>query len=322
MQVFNCRRCERGGDGIAMAGFVLGVDFKAALSWLVGERDIALDPAEVERRRRKAEGNARQREFERRRYRDASIKRARNIWEQSVPATGTAVQDYLAIRGITGKSLPTLPVAIRFHGALPYMVKNSDGGWLELHRGPAMVGAIQGPDKRFMGVHRTWIDLDQTKGKVKLSHDGEDLSAKKIEGAHKGGAIRLRSAKNSTTLIMGEGLETTFTAVIADAIPGAGYWCGVSLPNMGGKRILRGKGMKFAGIPDIGDETAWVPPPWVQRLIFIQDGDSEAKPTRAKLLAGLRRAMHNVPGLKAQIVHPGAGIDLNDQLMSMSAVDD
>ena len=47
----------------------------------------------------------------------------------------------------------------------------------------------------------------------------------------------------------------------------------------------------------------------------MQDGDSEPRLTRAKLVAGLRRAMLLRPGLKAQIVHAGAGVDLNDVLM-------
>ena len=72
--------------------------------------------------------------------------------------------------------------------------------------------------------------------------------------------------------------------------------------------------MLYAGVPDLADDEAFVPPPWVRRLIFIQDGDSEPKATRAKLLAGLRRAIHHQPKLEAQIVHAGEGVDLNDVL--------
>jgi aconitate hydratase len=45
-------------------------------------------------------------------------------------------------------------------------------------------------------------------------------------------------------------------------------------------------------------------------VIYVQDGDSDPKLTRAKLVAGLRRAMLLRPGLRAQIVHAGAGVDL------------
>ncbi|MFD1809298.1 hypothetical protein ACFSHQ_18085 [Gemmobacter lanyuensis] len=119
-------------------------------------------------------------------------------------------------------------------------------------------------------------------------------------------------------LIMGEGIETTLTALIADVPAGAGYWSGISLGNMAGQRRL-GQGLKYAGLPDLGDAEAFVPPPGVERLIYVQDGDSEPKLTRAQLLAGLRRAMALRPGLRGQIVMAGAGVDLNDVLLGVGA---
>jgi hypothetical protein len=65
----------------------------------------------------------------------------------------------------------------------------------------------------------------------------------------------------------------------------------------------------------MADRDAFAPPSWVKRLIFIMDGDSEPKMTRAKLECGLRRAMAVRPGLKGQIVQAGAGVDLNDVLL-------
>jgi hypothetical protein len=53
--------------------------------------------------------------------------------------------------------------------------------------------------------------------------------------------------------------------------------------------------------------------------VFIQDGDSEPRLTRAKLLAGLRRAKANNPELRISIVHAGEGRDLNDVLMEEEA---
>ena len=311
--VFNCRRCEVGGDGIKLVEFVLGADFKAALAWLVGERDLALDPAEAERRRRQAEARKRRQDEYARRKREGARAEARRIWQEARPATGTLVHDYLERRGITRVLLPQLPVSVRFHPALPYMV--ADGKvWRELHRGPAMVAAIQAPDKKLIGVHRTWIDLARPKGKTVLEYNGEVMPAKKVHGSKKGGAIRLHTPPGATMMVMGEGIETTLTAMVADAYPNAAYWCGVDLGNMAGRRKL-GRGLKYAGLPDMSDEEAWVPPPWVKRLIFIQDGDSDPRLTRAKLESGLRRAMALRPGLRGQIVHAGEGRDLNDVLM-------
>ena len=113
---------------------------------------------------------------------------------------------------------------------------------------------------------------------------------------------------------MAEGIETTLSAMVARALPGAAYWAGVDLGNMAGARRL-GPGLKYAGLPDLTDRDAFVPPQWVKRLVFVQDGDSAPKLTRAKLLSGLRRAMALRPGLTAAIVHPGEGIDMNDLLM-------
>ncbi len=304
--VWNCRHCGA-GDGIKLVSHVLGCDFKGALSWLMGEAGVDLDPAEAARR---AQAEKR---------RDAAIADARAIWNSCKPATGTPVSAYLRLRGLPDWIADAPPPALRFHPALPYMVPSGDGrSYIEVHRGPAMVAGCLGPDGRLTAVHRTWLDMTRAKGKVKILHDGVEQPAKKIWGSKKGTAIRLTHARGDqvNTLVMGEGIETTLTACAADAYPGAAYWAGVDLGNMSGQRIIRGDGMKYAGIPDLHDDEAFLPPPWVTWLVFVQDGDSEPKLTRAKLLAGLRRARATSPRLKRiSIVHPGEGRDLNDIIM-------
>lgn len=311
--VFNCRRCDQGGDGIKLVQFVMECDFKAALDWLCGERDLDLDPAVAERRRRDAENKRRRAEDYARRKRQGAIVDAKRIWQECRPAEGSDVERYLECRGIRAEHLPRMPMALRYHPDLPYMV-SAERGWQEIHRGPAMVAGIQAPSKELTAIHRTWIDLAEPKGKLRLLHEGAPMVAKKVHGSKKGGAIRLHTPNGGNVMVMGEGIETTLTALVADAIPGAAYWCGVDLGNMAGRRKL-GQGLKYAGLPDMSDADAFVPPPWVRRLIFIQDGDSEPRLTRAKLESGLRRAMALVPGLKGQIVHAGEGRDLNDVLM-------
>lgn len=123
-----------------------------------------------------------------------------------------------------------------------------------------------------------------------------------------------RQPERASVLVMAEGLETTLSALVADAYPDAAYWCGVDLGNMSGK-LQSGPGLRYAGLPDLEDSTAFVPPAWVRRLIFVMDGDSEPRATRAKLEAGLRRAMIARPGLVGEIVRVGEGLDLNDVLM-------
>ena len=48
--VWNCRICNRGGDGLGLAEHVLACDFQRVLDFLVGQADVAPDPAEVARR--------------------------------------------------------------------------------------------------------------------------------------------------------------------------------------------------------------------------------------------------------------------------------
>jgi hypothetical protein len=312
-RLFNCRKCGAKGDVIGLVMHVRQVSFPEALEWLCGPPK-KISAEEQAQREEAAEANRQARAAEAARYRARAVADARRVWSAGVAAAGTAVRDYLTRRGIEPALYPHLAPALRFHPALPYMV--SDGGFCrEVHCGPAMLAAIQGADNRFCAVHRTWLDLDQPKGKAVITDPvtGEVLQAKKVLGAKKGGAIRLFQGLGSV-LVMGEGIETTLSACVAGAVAGASYWAGVDLGNMAGQRQL-GKGQRFDGIPDLGDTEAFVPPPWVQRLIYVQDGDSDPRLTRAKLVAGLRRAMLLRPGLRAQIVHAGAGVDLNDVLM-------
>lgn len=319
--VFQCRKdcganCK--GDQIALVQFVLGKSFPEALEWLVGPRE-ELSSAERREIERKAEAHRRARAEAEAHMRRESIAAARDIWSRSTEAEGSLVRDYLAHRAITGQLLPAMPRCLRFMADCPYTVPDEDqrGRWRIVHRGPAMIAAVQGPQGDLTAVHRTWIDLGQPSGKAVITDPlgrRTDLPAKKVLGSKKGGAIRLSSPMNATTLVMGEGIETTLSGRISEHHRSvSAFWAGVDLGNMAGRRKL-GEGLKYAGIPDLDDEEAFVPPAQITRLIFIQDGDSDPKLTRAKLEAGLRRAMVKRPGLQGAIVFPGEGLDLNDVL--------
>lgn len=317
-QVFNCRHCG-GGDGIKMAELVLSVDFKDALSWLVGDADARIDTAEARRRAEKAERDRQAREAHAAKERDKAIAAARAIWTEGKPAARSPVADYLAARGMPAWLHDAPPHCLRYHPALRYAVPSTSGrGWDIIYTGPAMLAAVQAPDGSLLGVHRTWIDPSRPKGKALITGpDGAPLQVKKILGSKKGAAIRLvRDLHPFDVLIMGEGIETTLSAYAASShVPNAAYWAGVDLGNMSGQRITTGKGMMYRGIPRLDDTDAFVAPPWIRRLIFIQDGDSDPKLTRAKLMSGLRRSKHYNPTLRIQIAHAGDGMDLNDVLM-------
>lgn len=313
--VFNCRICKGSGDAIALVQMVRGLEFMPAVEYLAGERKTVSDD-ELRKRKEQRDRDAKRREDEAEKFRQSHVRMARDIWAAGIAPEGTAVRSYLELRGFTRERLPVLPRCLRFHPDLPYMVQDGRE-WREAHRGPAMLAVIATPAGEGSAVHRTWIDLDRPKGKASIVYNGREFAAKTVLGSKRGGAIRLFTPKAEArsrplTLYMGEGIETTLTAAIAGD-PGACYWAGVDLDNMTG-RIVRGEGMLYAGRPDLTDDRAFVPPAGIERLVYIQDGDSHAKLTYAKLTAGIRRAMIRRPGLTGQIVKI-EGKDLNDLLI-------
>ncbi|MFG6081613.1 hypothetical protein ACEUZ9_002237 [Paracoccus litorisediminis] len=318
---FLCRKqcgANAKGDQIALVQHVMGMDFRAALDWLCGPAE-GLSDADRAERWRKAAANQRQQDEIARRHREASISSARDIWFAAGPAESTLVRDYLARRRIGRDRYPVLSQCLRFDPAARYTIPADRAGqWEVIHVGPAMICAVVDASGRVTAVHRTWLDLDQPKGKLVLPDPrkpGEILPAKKVLGSKKGGAIRFLTPRGAVAMVVAEGVETTLSALVAEPGPqSAAHWCGVDLGNMAG-RMQRGPGLKFAGLPDMADADAWLPPAWVKRLIFVQDGDSDPDLTTAKLKAGLRRAMLKRPGLTGAIVHAGKGRDLNDILM-------
>lgn len=307
--VFNCRGCGANGDQISLTRLILGCDFGPALDALLGARVAEVDPKEQERRRAKARVAEEKRQREAAQYREWAIKDGRAIWSRAV--AGERIPEVMAYLEARGIRINALPPTIRFLADHPY-VKKLGGELVTLHRGPCMIAAVTDPANRVVAAHQTWIDPKRPGQKALIRRDGIDHPAKLVRGSKKGAAIRLTSAKGRETLIMGEGIETTFSALVAGAYPQAAYWAGVDLGNLAG-RMDRASG-RWSGVPDMTDTEAFVPPPWIRRLIFVMDGDSHPQSTRAKLTSGLRRAMAVVPGLTGEIVEAESGKDLNDML--------
>lgn len=307
--VWRCRICDpKGGDAIALVQLVCDTDFMGAVEFLEGTRDVEIDPVDLERRRvakEKADAKAAE---DAARYRAYAKDAARKIWRSALPFAGSPADAYLAARGVDLSRLPYSFACFRYLPEHPY-IKKIGGQRRELYRGPAFIAAVQGPDGRFSAVHQTWIDIDRPGQKAVIidPQTGKKHASKMVLGSKKGGAIRLTGTACTSVLAMGEGIETTGTALVADAVLGASYWVGVDLGNMSGKQTARN-----SGLPDLSDERAFVPPACVEKLIFIEDGDSEQVSTRAKLTAGLRRAMNANPYLRGYIARAGDGVDLND----------
>lgn len=309
--VFQCRKCGAKGGGIDLVMLVQQCDFLGAVTFLEGT--AAPDPDQLARRSREAQARAEREAQDAAQYRQWAIERAREIWNEAQPFRRTIAEDYLAGRGL-GPMLEALPlVCFRFIAAHPYSRARAVH-----HTGPALISALQGGDGRFTAVHQTWIDMGAPKGKAQIAdiETGKPLASKMVQGGKKGSAIRLTGSACAATLVCGEGIETTATVWIADAFPGASFWVPGDLDNLAGKMLPPEPGSKWSGLPDIeGDPRAFVPPPQVDRLIYLQDGDSHRKMTQAKLRAGLIRAETLVPGLKGEILDPGPGVDFNDILL-------
>lgn len=328
--VFLCRSSGRAGDAIALAEYVDGVDFLSACSIVTGEpipdRDATgPDPAEMERREAERRAAAVERERASVEYREKARAEAFEIWKRGRPAAGTSVEAYLAAR-----RLPFLP-SVRWMPDLAYWSESSDGKMTVLHSGPVMLAPVMRPDGRFGAVHITWLDPARPGRKAEIvSPKGEQLPAKKVRGAKKGGAIRLATPQEARRLVVGEGIETTASVMAAERRTDTAYWVGVDLGNLGGRASEtlahpdltltdpRGhtRRRRYPGpVPDMADQDAFVPPPGFAEMVLLGDGDSDRLTTEAALTRGARRAMRLCPGLAVKIAWAPSGADFNDVLM-------
>ena len=139
---------------------------------------------------------------------------ARAIWDQSQPAADTPVEAYLRGRGI---NIP-VPPSIRYNPG----VKHTQSGLLL----PAMVAAVQAPDRSTTAIHRTYL-LGNGRGKAPVT------KPKKLLGSINGGAVRLAYA--GPKMVIAEGLETALSVLEATGLPvwaalSASYFIGLALP--------------------------------------------------------------------------------------------
>lgn len=315
--LFNCRKCGQGGDVIGLVQHIQGCEFGAAIDFLIGREPFKpLSPAEIERRQKEAARIEAHREAVAQEARKRAIADARAIWDAAEGVDVTPAREYLAGRGVV---FPVWPFTLRVLPTHRYMAKVGNV-YREIHKGPAMIAAVQNAEGRLAAVHQTWLDPNGPKGKARIILGDEEKPAKLTRGSVKGGAIRLspRPADGgSADLFMGEGIETTGAALMAGP-PGAVYWAGVSLGNMAGKKMPR---PHPPGWPDMSDDRAWLPPPWASGLYLIKDGDSDPVRTDQALMCCARRARAVRDDLPVWMLDPGAGVDLSDVLNSQKNKD-
>lgn len=314
--VFLCRKSGAAGDPIALVRHVHGVSFAEAVAMLAGDASMP------ERRAPQRRGDDR--------YRQRARERAHRIWTESrsiEPARGGhLVVRYLAARGIP---LPAWRVrTLRETEDLPYWHWSKERQeFVRVHSGPAMLAAITGPDGRFIGVHRTWIDLSRPGGKAEIfdPDTGEMLAAKKVEGSQRGGRIVLREADGGE-LAIGEGNETVLSWAAINPERRCGLWCGINLDNIAGRAadridhpsltvtdsLGRVRRVRIAGpTPDPEDrDCLQVTAADADRIILLGDGDSDRFTTQA----AMTRAERRMAAFAARTEWAPDGSDWNDVL--------
>lgn len=203
---------------------------------------------------------------------EAKLDYARQIWRETLPVAGTQAQRYLAARGIT----LSLPESLRFSKSVAHPSGFSF---------PAMVARVSSLDLEsdLFAIHRTYLYRDGTPTKAPVEPQ------KAMLASTRGGCVQLGPYAHGTGYVIGEGIESTLSAMQLMGLPGCA--------------TMSATGMKLVAVPFyMGD------------LVIAVDNDdtgrSVGEALRARLLAD-----PNHPHRKVTVVTPkGEGNDFNDIL--------
>jgi hypothetical protein len=342
-----CRASGAGGDAIALAQHVKGLDFLGACEEVLGraapdrdrresDEERAAREAAVARRLDESRAEQERSAAEYNRYREAERRRAYDLWRSARAARGTPVEDYLRLRGLTlpdGARLKFMPRAALWNALWP--------NGKVIHTGPAVIAAMVGPDGRFAGAHLTYLDLARPKGKAEIVDPltGEIADAKKTRGSWKGASIMLaRAADAPVRLFLGEGIETVLSMREAlsrgrsPLLEGSEFRSSVNLGNIAGKaagsvahptlKAINKAGREYTvRVPgdDIPDAEPWpvIPvPSSVREIYLLGDGDSDAFTTGMALRRAAKRFSRAYPEMGVRIAMAAPGMDFNDMLLA------
>lgn len=332
-----CAVCSDGGDVIKLVQKVNGWDFLDAVAWLPGGSELlngrpANGPeveAELARRAAQRQAEREKRDADAAMFRERERSTLYEIWTHAQELAGSPAEAYLRLRGLT-----ELPPGIRLRcvPSMPYYIAGGDRGEV-IARAPAMVAPIIGVDGKFSGLHFTYIDLNEPKGKARIldPETGDPLPAKKVRGTKVRGRIELVRLEDPKRLVMGEGIEKTLAVWLAYLRVGrpliAAYWSAVDLGNLGGKALetvphptlksKAGRAQRVPGpVPDL--EQAGIPiPDSVEDLVTLGDSTSDSFTTRCALERAAERWRR--PGRTNRVAWAPADTDFDDLLMREAA---
>ena len=267
-QMFHCFGCAAHGDIFEWFKRSENLDFRGAVSRILGAPPPpgmrTITPEKAARETQRQADDVRRK-----------IEKARRLWNESNPAQGTIVETYLNKRGLSGIIIPP---TIRFHAQL----WNAETDTLM----PGMVAVITDRNQRIVGIHRTFLDLQGNKAKVK--------NAKKMLGACMGAHVCL-GLPSEGKLAVAEGIETGLS--VMKAKPALAVWAALSLGNMN------------APIPGS-----------ITELILCTDGDNK-DPRAADALIEKAVREHRAANAKriVRIAPADNGKDFNDMIRGASS---
>jgi len=331
---WGCKYGGCGGDAFTFLEQFEGLDFAAALALLFGGEAVS-DPAtaarlEAERAQRQAERESRAAALA-----EEERRKAFEIWRGGAPVDGTLVDAYFIHRGLA----PVRSKALRFAADEPYWLApdEEDARPEIVHRGPCLYAAIQGPDSRFMGLHRTWLDPRlgtadmprEASGKAQIAApDGTPLVSKKMRAGKQGGAIRLHEfgpGPGEKIFLAGEGIETVetvFQSASRDFERNYCAWAAGDLGNLSGAGLgpstPHPTGLRLRVPSDEPDPSApgLMPPREAEAAILLGDSDSDSFVTRARLCCAQKRWAR--AGWLTGIFMADADMDFNDMIRAWS----
>jgi putative DNA primase/helicase len=120
---------------------------------------------------------------------------AMDIWNESYRLQGNLTERYLRSRGIT----ITIPSTIRTHG----LMRHKESG----EQRPAMVSLVEHVENGPCAVHVTYLNPLDPAVRVTIE------PRKRMIGPVRGGAVRLGPVRPDRWLIIGEGVESTLSAM-------------------------------------------------------------------------------------------------------------
>jgi hypothetical protein len=343
-----CAVCPDGGDVIKLVMKVEGRSFPDAVAWLGGTREI--DAEEEARRERERAALRAKRDREAGDFRERERRNVFEIWKRGQDAAGTPAEEYLKLRGV---ALPP-GCKLRFLDNVPYYAGGAKDAAV-IARAPVLLAPIMrvpldtpakrgvpanidqpinkpenAPLARFAGLHMTYLDLQQPKGKLVLRdpETGELLPAKKVRGSKAGGHIVLWDGGSAPTrLIIGEGIEKVLAvwralAELGRDITRTAFWTAVDLGNLGGKsaaslrhptlKTEAGRARNVPGpVPDLGDAGIRFPDS-VNDLVLLGDRGSDRFLTQCTLARAAARFSR--PDRTVRVAWSPADADFDDLL--------